>query len=124
MRKVSKETARAFLCKRPIKVGNSMVRTITDYETGEVDSLYYLHGNRIASTHKGKLHLSSSGWRTSTTKERLNALLETMGMAYIAIVQENFVWYVKDFMRGETYAFYDGIAFNLETKSVEPKFAL
>lgn len=113
MRKVSKQTAYAFKCKRPLKVGNSMVRTITDSETGQVDAMYYLHGNRIAQTIDNQLILSNCGWKTSTTKERLNAILETLDLPY-RVYQKNFEWFISG--NGECYIFDDANYFNLERK--------
>ncbi len=75
MRKVSKVTAQAFKSAMPIKVGNSMVRVV---DGG--DALYYLHGNRIASMFEGKLNLTDCGWRTPTTKERLNSIMQVLGI--------------------------------------------
>lgn len=51
--------------------------------------------------------LNSGGWQTSTTKQRLNALLHGTG---ISITQTNFVWWVTDLSHGPvTREFYDGI---------------
>lgn len=63
-RKVSTEIAHAFLSGVKKKVGNSY----TDGNT------LYLHGNAIAKIEKGKLFVTTAGWGTPTTKERLNAL--------------------------------------------------
>lgn len=52
----------------------------------------YLHNNLIAVLHlnAGLTYTSSAGWRTPTTKSRLNALLERHG---IAIHQVRGTWY-------------------------------
>lgn len=63
-RKVSKDIADAFL--RGVK------KTISNSRT-DGDSLF-LHGNKIAKIEKGILYVSTAGWGTPTTKERLNAL--------------------------------------------------
>lgn len=34
----------------------------------------FLHGNCIAKLENGKLSITTAGWNTSTTRERLNAL--------------------------------------------------
>ena len=50
-------------------------------ECGGAVAAVYLHGNLIAVMHiNGGLWLSSSGWRTRTTKSRLNAILELYNM--------------------------------------------
>src|SRR5690625_3474921 len=58
-----------------------------------------LHGNPIATyppfadAHGWRLELSDCGWRTVTTKSRLNALLAALAPGY-GIRQENHVWYL------------------------------
>tara|TARA_Y100001947_G_scaffold80916_1_gene68595 strand:+ start:603 stop:920 length:318 start_codon:yes stop_codon:yes gene_type:complete len=40
-----------------------------------------LHGNTIATkTRSGSIMLSAAGWETSTTKERLNGILDALNM--------------------------------------------
>jgi hypothetical protein len=112
MRKVSKITAESFKSARPIKVGNSMVRVV---DGG--DALYYLHGNRIASMFEGKLNLSDCGWKTSTTKERLNAILEAMRLPY-CIYQKSFNWFVRNYITNEVIQFNGGMTFDVATKTV------
>lgn len=63
-RKVSTEIAHAFLSGVKKKISN----TSTDGHS------IYLHGNEIAKIQGGKLYITTAGWGTPTTKERLNAL--------------------------------------------------
>lgn len=63
-RKISNEIADAFLSGVKKTIGNS--RT-------DGDNLF-LHGNKIAKIEKGILYVSTAGWGTMVTKERLNAL--------------------------------------------------
>lgn len=58
-------------------------------------SAVYLHDNLIALYLHNTRHVlcSSAGWRTRTTKSRLNALLEQFGLA---IHQRNGLWYLSD----------------------------
>jgi hypothetical protein len=112
MRKVSKETARAFKCARPLKVGNSMVRVV---DGG--DALYYLHGNRIGSMFEGKLCLSDAGWKTVTTKERLNAILEVMELPY-RIYQESFGWFARNVITGEVSSWNGNMIFDVNSKEL------
>lgn len=53
-------------------------------------NLYY-RDNKIAWIEKGELWISSAGWKTDTTKSRLNQL----GNFYIT--QKNFNWYLNGF---------------------------
>lgn len=65
MRKVSKKIAEAFKARKPASLQN----THTDGEA------FFLHGNKIAEWRANELWISSAGWNTSTTRERLNAIL-------------------------------------------------
>lgn len=47
----------------------------------------------FADRHGWRLELNDCGWRTVTTKSRLNALLDAFAPGY-GIRQENFVWYL------------------------------
>lgn len=111
MRKVSKQTAYAFKCKRPLKVGNSKVEYLE--AMGQVE--YYLHGNRIAKLRNGVLELTNCGWNTVTTKERLNSILTMMELPY-RIYQKNFEWFIGG--NGECYLWDSYNYFNIETKGV------
>lgn len=75
MRKVSKKIAEAFKARKPASLQN----THTDGEA------FFLHGNKIAEwrpiggeTAGDELWISSAGWNTSTTRERLNAILRSL----------------------------------------------
>jgi hypothetical protein len=83
MRKVSKEIASAFISGKSKTVGN----THTDGKT------IWLHGNAIARHNdKGGIEISSGGWQTVTTKERLNTLLHYLGVN--PIKQKDWQWFV------------------------------
>ena len=71
MRKVTIETAKAFLAGTKRTVGN----TATDGTT------LTLHGNVIARKESdGRIVATLAGWPTVTTRERLNGLCELMGL--------------------------------------------
>jgi len=81
MRKITEKTVKAFLAGNNCTVGN----TSTDGES------LWLHGNKIAWKENGKIYISSCGWETPTTKDRLNGLLDILGKD--RIYQVNFTWY-------------------------------
>lgn len=84
-RKVTMEIVKAFYEGRRKTVGNSA----TD---GQIVTL---HGNVIAErTDEGGIRFSDAGWRTTTTKERLNGLLEPFG---VGVFQSKFQWYIQNF---------------------------
>jgi capsule polysaccharide export protein KpsE/RkpR len=90
MREIEEITVRAFYNRKSMKRYNSIV--VVYRKTNIVE--YYLHKNRIAKLEVGgKLTLSSCGWRTATTKSRLNAILDH---TKYRIYQENYVWYLYD----------------------------
>ena len=68
MRKVSKQVIGAFLAGKSKKVDNT-------WTNGQV---LRLHGSVIAWRDRNKILISTCGYHTQTTKERLNALLELM----------------------------------------------
>lgn len=70
MRKITKLTAQAFHEERPITMGN----TYTDGTT------YYLHNNAIARQDYTGLEITTAGWDTMTTRERLNGILAGSGV--------------------------------------------
>ena len=57
----------------------------------------YLHGNKIAEIGNDSLTILDGGWRTNTTKSRLNALINGLCDGYTqGVYQKDFVWYIKD----------------------------
>lgn len=71
MRKITKEAASAFLAAVQFNKDNTAVKI--DHESGAAKM--YLHGNLIALKHQdGTTLVSTAGWNTRTTLERLNGL--------------------------------------------------
>lgn len=87
MRKITESAVRAFLDGRKYSNNNTSVE-IENRPTGAVVYLL-LHHNLIAKREDGKLFITSAGWETSTTKERLN------GIPGVNISQKNFAWYLN-----------------------------
>lgn len=80
MRQITKEAVDAFVNGYYYKKSNMEVTC------GKM----YLHGNRIAwFDMNGKLWISNCGWKSLTTKERLNALPN------VHIIQQNHQWYIN-----------------------------
>jgi hypothetical protein len=64
----------------------------------------YFHGTRIVRIRPDKIFLQTGGWRTVTTKRRMNQTFERFGInAYI--YQENFEWFCV--FENETFKFED-----------------
>jgi len=53
--------------------------------------------------------LDSGGWRTVTTKTRINQVSNEWGLGF-TVYQKDYAWYVA--LGGRAYPFHDGITFN------------
>jgi len=69
MRKITRDAARALYTGQTFKQSNTRVE----------DGVMYLFGNPIAKLENGKLMISNAGWDTTTTKERINGVLDVFG---------------------------------------------
>jgi hypothetical protein len=76
----------------------------------------YVDGRRTLRLHAtdiitwkpdGKIILNSGGWRTHTTKERLNAYINMYNTTNYCIYQRRFEWFLQD--GDETIEFSDGM---------------
>lgn len=85
MKVIEKKLTAAIQTRKTVNLGNTLV-TATD--SGFVVTL---HGNEIARLTGSFLRLSSCGWRTSTTKSRLNAILHAVGFSG-GVSQKSFSW--------------------------------
>jgi hypothetical protein len=65
-----------------------------------------LHGTDVLTYHPdGGIELNTNGWRTSTTKSRIN---EYVGPC-CRVFQRDHVWYVHDYDYGTDEEFFDGM---------------
>lgn len=87
MRKITKESVNAFINGKYFNSGNTSV------QHREGMSFFYLHGNCIATLKNNELYISHCGWRSNTTKERLNGILSAFDI--IPIYQKAFNWYLN-----------------------------
>lgn len=80
MRQITRKAVEALLVGSRYKNSNTEVR----------NRAMYLHGHKIAWFDiNGWLWISHCGYRTNTTKERLN------GLPHVHIQQKNFTWYLN-----------------------------
>jgi len=111
MRKITEDAAGAFHAGKEFKRGNTVVRVGTN------EVAMFLHGNKIAMLQDGVLYISSAGYETNNTKERLN------GLNGVEIQQKNRNWYLNgrrwlessEWTNVEEYTMAKYINFNLET---------
>ena len=110
MRKIEREMIQAIIDRRSYNKANTSVSLYTSatqmgcgLSTGSVSEMrVYLHGHHIASyTDKGQLYINHQGWRTRTTKSRLNALISFVQGGLSGIYQKNFEWIVKRVNNGD-----------------------
>jgi imidazoleglycerol phosphate synthase glutamine amidotransferase subunit HisH len=86
MRKITQDAINAFYNLQPFARDNTMVQILNN---GEPDLM--LHGHTIATMQDNQLFISSCGWNTTTTKERLN------GLEGVRIYQKNYEWYLNGY---------------------------
>jgi len=84
MRKITREAVDKFLSKTPFRKSNMAV--VEDYGVYKLK----LHNNTIAVLDEfNMLSISNAGWRSNTTKERLN------GLPNVHIKQKNWNWFLN-----------------------------
>lgn len=92
MRKTDQEMVSAVRNCQQIKTGSTQVLDATIDGVPGVG--VYLHGNLIATLNwKGDFTLQDAGWRTATTKSRLNALILGLRLPMTTIYQSQGTWY-------------------------------
>ena len=70
----------------------SMSNTVVEYDDKWRITRMFLHWNEIANLDDlGVLRLDNCGWKTNTTKERLNWILEIFDLWHI--FQKNYEWF-------------------------------
>ena len=87
MRQITIDSINAFLNRDTFSRANMLV------ENWEGETFLKLHGNTIAILNDEGLFITSAGWETATTKERLN------GLPGVSIHQKNYQW----FLNGEAW---------------------
>ena len=70
----------------------------------------YLHGHKIAEIGEGWIQLWSQGYETTTTKSRMNAILEANGLPGERVFQKAYQWFVSQ--EGGPIPFFDGMRLN------------
>lgn len=73
----------------------SLDNTRVEYEEGNQISRVYLHGNKIAELGDFFITLYDSGFRSKTTKSRLNAILRANGAGNEFVYQKNHQWFIS-----------------------------
>ena len=107
MRKIEAQMCAAVQSNKDWQSANTSVHF--DPETGV--SVVRLHGNKIAEVDDTSMTIFDGGWQTTTTKSRLNALInEFCNGVTDGVFQKNFEWFIRDnnvtvdFENGYTFA--------------------
>ncbi len=87
MRKITKEAVDAFYNREKYNKDNTRV-DVTNTNLGNIEVYMSLYGNDIAYIQDNILYIRNAGWKTKTTKERLN------GLRGVSIVQKKGEWYL------------------------------
>ncbi len=91
MRKITRESVKAFLNAKKFNKSNMSVEvlpnvTVLKYQGNEIAYKYNDPNNTISITN--------CGWESNTTKERLNGVITLSGLNNSGIYQKNWVWYL------------------------------
>ena len=70
----------------------------TEVITNDTVSNVYLHGNLIATVTETDMTIFDGGWKSVTTKSRLNALCDEFCITGEGVFQKDFLWYVRKFV--------------------------
>ena len=90
VRKIEAQMNDAILNRKDWKKDNTEVIYSPEREVSYV----MLHGNHIATVGETFVEVYSCGYKTATTKSRLNAILAEHAIAGECIFQRNFKWFV------------------------------
>jgi uncharacterized protein YpmS len=97
MRKIESQMINAIKSETDWKSGNTKV--VNFFNDGDkcVVSSVFLHGNKIAEIDDNSMTIFDGGWQTTTTKSRLNALINEFCNAVTdGVFQKNYQWFVTD----------------------------
>jgi hypothetical protein len=102
MRLIERKMNRAILDSENWKLDNTQVSNCAEDDV----TFVYLHGNKIAEIGETFIKLYTCGYKTKTTKSRLNAILSDHGNG-ARIYQKSFDWFVND--NGQSVPFTEGM---------------
>jgi hypothetical protein len=107
MRLIDRQMNHAILHCKNWKNSNTEVT----YSPERDASYVMLHGNHIATIGDTFIELYTCGYKTKTTKARLNAILQEHGNG-ARIFQQNFEWVVVDVDNNAPIPFTEGMVLN------------
>ena len=98
------------------------VYRLPGYETKiykDVLGVYYFYFSTCiaAALRDGSLAITNGGWYTSTTKKRINKILEYYNIPW-SIYQKDYVWYLYNHSTKESLKFYGHCEFDCNAKEL------
>lgn len=106
MRKIETEMNAAIAEGRDWSKANTSVHINEEEQV----AIVRLHGHKIAEIGEGWIQLWDGGYQTTTTKSRLNAILEANGIPGERVFQKAFDWFVSQ--EGGPIPFFSGMRLN------------
>ncbi len=104
MRKIEIQLQTAITNGREFRSANT---TVDNTDHGQI---VRLHGNKIAQIDNGWLTITSAGWETTTTKSRLNAVLDVL-VPGARIFAKAHTWFISYNGKTAEFSGVDGISF-------------
>ena len=95
-----------------IRNGSDFRKDNTEVVNIRGNAFVYLHGNHIATVSNDSMQLFDGGWRSNTTKSRLNALCYEFAYG-CGVFQKQFEWFISS--RAGTADFDSGVTLPLST---------
>ncbi len=80
--------------------GNTTIKTVNG------ETIITFHWTEVVKFNDKTITLNSNGWKTNTTKNRMNQTSNQFDLGFI-VTQKDFSWYVT--FKGETVDFRDGM---------------
>ena len=77
-----------------IRSGSDFRKDNTEVVNINGNAFVYLHGNHIATVFNDSMQIFDGGWRSNTTKSRLNALCYEFAYG-CGVFQKNFEWFIS-----------------------------
>ena len=103
MRKIEREMIQAIIDRKSFNKANTSVSigyagTMLDHYKDAYMSVY-LHGHQIAryfyNQDNTPLYINHCGWKTNTTKSRLNSLIQFVHGGLAGLFQKKYNWHIR-----------------------------
>ena len=98
MRKIESQMIDAIKSETDWKSGNTKVINFYNDDKECVVTSVFLHDNLIAEVTDTDMTIFDGGWKSNTTKSRLNALCTEFCHDGERVFQKDFTWYVRKFV--------------------------